>query len=67
MYATMQYDLMQARVAELHRQAENDRLIQAAAGARRAGSEPRQRSRHPVTALGRRVLCLRGVRTAPAR
>ena len=66
MYATMQYDLMQARVAELHRQAENDRLIQAAA-ARRAGIESRQRSRHPVTALGRRVLNLRGARTAPAR
>jgi hypothetical protein len=67
MFATMQYELMQARVAELHRQAESDRLIQAAGGARRAGTEPRRRSRHPVTALGRRVLSLRGARTAPAR
>jgi hypothetical protein len=67
MYATMQYELMQARVAELHRQAESDRLIQAAADARRARTEPRQRSRHPVTALGRRALSLRGARAAPAR
>jgi hypothetical protein len=67
MYATMQYELMQARVAELHRQAENDRLIQAAGGAHRARTEPRPRSRHPVTALGRRVLSLRGALAAPAR
>jgi len=67
MYATMQYELMQARVAELHRQAESDRLIQAAAGARRAGTKSRLRSRHPVSAVGRRVLSLRGARAAPAR
>jgi hypothetical protein len=64
MYATMQYELMQARVAELRRQAESDRLIQAAAGARRARTEPRRRSRRP---LAWRVLTLRGARTVPAR
>ena len=67
MYATMQYELMQAQVAELHRQAESDRLVQAAAEARRAGTESRRRSRRPVTALARRVFTLRGARTAPAR
>jgi hypothetical protein len=64
MYATMQYELMQARVAELHRQAASDRQIQAAAGARRARTEPRQRSRRP---LAWRVLSLRAARTALAR
>jgi hypothetical protein len=52
------------RVAELHRQAESDRLIQAAADARRARTESRRRSRRP---LAWRVLMLRGARTAPAR
>ncbi len=64
MYATMQYDLMQARVAELHRQAENDRQIQAAADARHARTAPRRRSRRT---LAWRVLSLLGARTAPAR
>jgi hypothetical protein len=67
MHTTMPYELMQARVAELHRQAECDRLVQAAVRARPARTEPRQRSRHPISALARRVLTLRGVRTAPAR
>jgi hypothetical protein len=41
------YELMQARVADLHRDAERDRLAQAASRARR----PRhQRGRHPVAA-----------------
>jgi len=62
----MQYDLMQARVAELHRQADCDRLVQAAIHARRPG-KPRQRSRRPITRLARRVLTLRGARTAAAR
>jgi hypothetical protein len=36
MHATMQYEPMQARVAELHRQAECDQLVRAAIGARHA-------------------------------
>ncbi len=67
MHATMQYDLMQARVAELHRQAECDRPVQAAARARRGRAEPRRHSRHQVIALVRRVLTVPGARTAPVR
>jgi hypothetical protein len=41
MYATRQYELMQAREVELYRRAEPDQLVQAAAEARRVRTEPR--------------------------
>jgi hypothetical protein len=62
---TIHYELMQARVADLHRDAERDRLAQAASRSRR----PRhQRDGHPVTAhptamFVRRALAALGARS----
>jgi hypothetical protein len=69
MYATMQYELMQARVAELHRQADGHRVAQAANRARPARTEhgrPSARTRS-ANAIARRVLTMLADRKAPAR
>ena len=62
MHPIIQRDLMRVRVADLHREAERDRLAQAASGPRRA---PDEHSRHsalsrPATRLVRRMLAVLG-------
>jgi|GraSoiStandDraft_30_1057271.scaffolds.fasta_scaffold556383_2 hypothetical protein len=64
MEPTITYHLAQARMAELHHQAERDALIRAA---RRERRSQRRSSRHPAPArpaFGRRVLTALGVRAA---
>jgi hypothetical protein len=60
MHPTVSYELMQARVADLHRQAQRDAL------ARAARRTPRQQSGHAVPArhgIGRMVLTVLGARS----
>jgi hypothetical protein len=56
MHPAIQHDLAQARIADLHRQAQRDALVRAASQARHA----RAQRRHPVrglpAAMARRVL-----------
>ena len=64
MEPTITYHLAQARMAELHHQAERDALIRAA---RRERRSQRRSSRHQAPArpaFGRRVLTALGVRPA---
>jgi precorrin isomerase len=64
MHPTMQYELMNARVADLHRQAQRDRTAQAAIRSRRAQAHHRARFvlGRAVTAVAR-VLTLAGGRS----
>jgi hypothetical protein len=64
MDATITYHLAQARIAELHHQAQRDALIRTA---RRERRSHRRSSSHPAPArptFGRRVLTTLGVRAA---
>jgi hypothetical protein len=65
MYSALSYDLMQARVADMHRQAQRDALARAARGERRAR---RPQSGHPAHSLpavaARRVLAVLTARGA---
>jgi hypothetical protein len=58
MYPSIQHDLMKTRVADLHRQAERDRVARAVSRTRRAQIHERRRSvrGHPATVLARRAL-----------
>src|SRR5215472_13134304 len=49
MYPTIHYELMNARVADYHRQADRDRIARAAI----QGSRARKQGRHPVAARSR--------------
>ena len=61
MYPELRYQLMQARVADLHARAQRDALARATRRARRS-----QPAHPPATALTRRLLTLLGARN-PAR
>jgi hypothetical protein len=50
MYSALSYDLMQARVADMHRQAQRDALARAARGVRQPQSGHPARSLPAVTA-----------------
>ncbi len=65
MHPTIQHDIMQARVADLHRQAERDRLAQAVSRGRRTLRERGRRSVPGATAtvLARRLLAALGSRS----
>ena len=60
-------ELKEARIADLHREAERDRLIRASAQARRARKE---HGRHPASGaagvFARRLLIILGARTMTA-
>jgi hypothetical protein len=60
MFRTISYYLAQARIADLHRQAERDT---AARAARRAGPDRRGPARPRWPAWGRRVLAVLGARS----
>jgi hypothetical protein len=64
MHPTMQYELMNARVADLHRQAQRDRAARAAIRSRRAQAHHRARFvlGRAVTVVAR-VLTLAGGRS----
>jgi hypothetical protein len=64
MHPTVSYELMQARIADLHRQAQRDALARAA---RRARRPPRQQSGlygPSLPAIRRWVLTVLGARSA---
>jgi hypothetical protein len=58
MHPIIRDNMMQARVADLHRQAERDRAAQAASRAGRTGRQERRRAglHHTATVLARRML-----------
>lgn len=58
MHPIIRDNMMQARVTDLHRQAERDRVAQAASRAGRAGRQERRRAglRHTTAVLARRML-----------
>lgn len=62
MHPTLLHELTSARIAEFHRQAERDALVQAARRARRAGREHRRTFLPPnqITDFTRRVLTMLG-------
>ena len=59
---TLHYELASARIADLHRQAERDALVQAARRARRPGRQHRRTflPPNPITDFTRRVLSMLG-------
>jgi hypothetical protein len=64
MHPTVSYGLMQAQIADLHRQAQRDTLAHTA---RRGRRPPRQQSVPPgprLPAIGRRILTIIGTRSA---
>lgn len=68
MHPTLLSEISRARTADLHRQAERNRMARAAAQARRAatGKDRRFRPTHTVTALTRRLLTVARTRPSPA-
>jgi hypothetical protein len=70
MHSSISYELVKARSADFHRQAERDALVQAARRARRMGREHGQTflPRNAITNFTRRVLTMLGTRGVyPAR
>jgi len=68
MHPIMHYDLAKARIADLHQQAERDRMARAALAARKDG-KTLQAPGHRAAALARRVLAVLGahrLRPSPA-
>jgi hypothetical protein len=65
MHPTISYELAKARIADLHRQAERDRIAHAARRARRTQSR-HNRPAHPASVLARRMLALLAPRPAPS-
>ena len=63
MHPELHYQLMQARVADLHAQAQRDALARAARRARPPRQQSRPRGRR-LPAIGRRVLTALGARSA---
>jgi hypothetical protein len=66
MHPTIRYELGQARVADLHHQAQRDALARAARHPRRVSEHPPRRRLPALRALlARRVLTGLGARTSP--
>jgi hypothetical protein len=68
MHPIMGYEANKARIADLHRQAERDRMARAALAARK-NSNTLQAPAHQAAALARRVLAVLGghrLRPSPA-
>jgi hypothetical protein len=64
MHPTLQYELMNARIADLHRQAQRDRTARAAIRSRRTQAHPRARFLLGRAVTGRaRMLTLAGGRS----
>ena len=63
MHPTISNELAKARLADLHRQADRDRLAYAARRARRARPPQSRRALPALPAFGRRVLAMLGARS----
>ena len=65
MHPIIHYELNNARIDDLHRQAGRDRLVRASAQARRArGGNSRNLASGAVGVFGRRLLIIMGARSA---
>jgi hypothetical protein len=69
MHPTMQYQLMNARIADLHRQAHRDAQAQAAIRSRRTQAHPRARFLlgRAVTVMARMLTLVGGRSPSPTR